>query len=165
VCDDAPTAAQIVAGGFFPLDRQLGLTESVYSPGMTKDMVCLGGLVPHDQAVKVFERMGQRSVPRTGLWRQNQTHGERIKTHLEREQARVKPERVVLPPPGQDHQRALGISMDRGMVNIRGEGWKEIKVGAVCHLSGYSGPGVVTQTGPRIVTQSGPVIVGQTGPG
>jgi len=34
-----------------------------------------------------------------------------------------------------------------------------------CHLSGYSGPGVVTQTGPPIVTQTGPVIVGQTGPG
>jgi hypothetical protein len=131
VCEDATTAAQIVAGGFFPLDRQLGLTDSVYSPGMNKDMVWLGGLVPYDQAVKVFERIGHRSIPRTSLWRESQIHGERLKTHLEREQARVKPERVVLPPPGQDHHRALGISMDGGMVNIRDEGWKEIKVGAV----------------------------------
>jgi len=94
-------------------------------------MVWLGGLVPYDQAVKVFERIGHRSIPRTSLWRESQIHGERLKTHLEREQARVKPERVVLPPPGQDHHRALGISMDGGMVNIRDEGWKEIKVGAV----------------------------------
>ena len=32
---------------------------------------------------------------------------------------------------GQDHQALKGISMDGGMVNVRGEGWKEIKVGAV----------------------------------
>ena len=129
--DDNTTAVQIVAEGFFPLDRQLALTESVYSPGMTKDMVWLGGLVTYDQAVQVLERIGHRSVPRTSVWRENQTHGKRMKTYLEREQDRVKPERIVLPPPGHDHEHPVGISMDGGMVNIRGEGWKEIKVGAV----------------------------------
>ena len=131
MCDDATTAVKSVAEGFSPLDRQLGLTESVYSPGMMKDMVWLGGLVPYDQTVQVLERIGHRSVPRTSVWRKNQVHGERMKIFLEKEQEHVKPERVILPPPGQDHKRAIGISMDGGMVNIRGEGWKEIKVGAV----------------------------------
>jgi len=55
--------------GFSPLDRQLALTESVYSPGMKKDMVWLGGIVPYNQAVHVLERIGHRSVPRTSVWR------------------------------------------------------------------------------------------------
>jgi len=137
-----------VAGGFFPLDRQIGLTRSVYSPGLTKDMVWLGGVVPYDRAVQVFERIGHRSVPKTSVWRENQTHGERMKKHLEREQNRVTPERVLLPPPGQDHPRPIGISMDGGMVNIRNEGWKEIKVGAVFDV--IEGKGEDPITGERV---------------
>lgn len=128
--DDDTTAVKLMAGGFFPLDEQLGLTDSVYSPGMAKDMVWIDGLVTYDQAAQVLERIGHRLAPRTSIWRQSQIHGERMKTHLEREQDRVKPERVVLPPPGQDHERLIGISMGGGM-NVRGEGWKEIKVGAI----------------------------------
>jgi hypothetical protein len=30
-----------------------------------------------------------------------------------------------------DHAQVKGVSMEGGMVNIRGEGWKELKVGAV----------------------------------
>jgi len=131
VYEGATTAVPNMAGAFFPLDSLLGLTESVYSPGMMKDMVWLGGLGPYDQAVQILERIGHRSVPRTSVWRENQTHGQRMKAFLEREQERVKPERVVLPPRGQDHERIIGISMDGGMVNIRGEGWKEVKVSAV----------------------------------
>lgn len=102
---------------------------------MAKDMVWLGGLLPYEQAVKVFSRIAHRSVPRISIWRENQAHGERMKAYLDREQERVKPERVVLPPPGQDHERPIGISMDGGMVNIKGEGWKEIKVGAVFDIA------------------------------
>ena len=43
-------------------------------------------------------------------------------------------ERVVLPPAGADHDRPLGVSLDGGRMNIRGEGWKEFKAGAVFDL-------------------------------
>lgn len=94
-------------------------------------MVWLSALLPYQQAAQVFERIGHRSLPRASIWRQSQVHGERLRAHLERQQDQVAVERVVLPPPGRDHQQRKSISIDGGMVNIRGEGWKEVKVGAI----------------------------------
>lgn len=94
-------------------------------------MVWLGGLLPYEQAAQVFDRIGQYAVPVTSIWNQIRVDGERIRAHQKREESRVKPERVVLPPPGQDHQQVKGVSIDGGMVNVRGEGWKEMKVGAI----------------------------------
>ena len=107
------------------------MSGSVYSPGMAKQMVWLSGLLPYEQAGEVFERIGHCTIPVTSLWGRSQVHGERFQERLKREQERVGVERVILPPPGRDHQALKGISMDGGMVNVRGEGWKEIKVGAV----------------------------------
>lgn len=117
--------------GFFPLDERWGLTKSVYSPEMARQMVWLGGLLPYEQASQVFERFGYNVVPSASIWRQTQDYGERMRKHVERQQDFVGVERIKLPPPGYDHQRRKGISMDGGMVNIRGEGWKEMKVGTV----------------------------------
>lgn len=125
------TAAKVVAAGFFPLDRRWRLRRDSYSPGLTKDIVWLSGLLPFEQAAEVLERVGCQMIPRSSIWDRSEQHGERFRSHLKREQEQTRPERVVLPPPGQDHQEPKGISMDGGMVNIRGEGWKEIKVGAV----------------------------------
>jgi len=98
---------------------------------MAKNMVWLGGLLPYEQAAQVLDRIGQYAVPVTSLWNQIRVHGERIRAYQKREESRVKPERVILPPPGQDHQQVKGVSIDGGMVNVRGEGWKEMKVGAI----------------------------------
>jgi len=65
------------------------------------------------------------------VWNQTQHHGARLKAYVDRQQERVGVERVVLPPPGCDYPRRQGVSMDGGMVHIRGEGWKEMKVGTV----------------------------------
>ena len=120
-----------VAGGFFPLDERWGLSDSVYSSGVAKQIVWLSGQMPYEKVVQAFERIGHCSIPRASVWRESRKHGERLRAHLEREQARVKPERVVLPPPGRDHRRRKGISIDGGKVHIREEGWKEFKVGTV----------------------------------
>jgi hypothetical protein len=108
-------------------------------------MVWLSGVVPsYEQAEEVFKRIGHRHMPRMSVWRQAQGHGERMKTHLERQQELVRPERVVLPPPGLDHAQPKGISMDGGMMNIRDEGWKEFKAGAVYDVGQRPEPDPVT---------------------
>jgi hypothetical protein len=117
--------------GFFPLDERWGLDRSDYSPERAKQMVWLSGLLPYQQAAQVFERIGRCQIPATSIWRQAQHHGERLKQHQERQQEQVSVERVVLPPPGLDHQRRKGVSMDGGKMHIRDEGWKEFKVGTV----------------------------------
>jgi hypothetical protein len=115
-----------------------------YSPGLTKQMVWLGGLLPFEQAAQVLERIGCRVVPGSTLWDQSRQHGERMKAHLERRREHVSPERVILPPPGRDHGQPQGISLDGGMVNVRGEGWKEIKVGAVFEVEKQAEPDPIT---------------------
>ena len=94
-------------------------------------MVWLSAYLPFEQAEQVFERIGRHPTPGTSIWRQAQTHGQRMKQDLEREQERVAVERVVLPAAGLDHRRRQGISMDGGKAHVRGEGWKEFKVGTV----------------------------------
>ena len=92
-------------------------------------MVWLSGLLPYEQAARVFERIGHRTLPRATLCRHAAEHGERLKTCWEGQQAQVSLERVALHPV--DHCQPKGVSMDGWMVHIRGEGWKECKVGAV----------------------------------
>jgi hypothetical protein len=94
-------------------------------------MVWVSGLVPYEQGSQVFERIGHRQIPKWSLWAQTQQHGKRLEEYVERQQAYVGVERVVLPPPGCDHGQRKGVSMDGGMVHIRGEGWKEFKVGTI----------------------------------
>jgi hypothetical protein len=84
-----------------------------------------------ERAAQVFERIGHVQIPAVSIWRQTRLHGARLEAWLKRQRDYVRPERVVLPPPGLDHRQRKGISIDGGMVNIRGEGWKEFKVGTV----------------------------------
>ena len=87
--------------------------------------------MPYEAASEVFTRIVHRQIPASSIWRQTRDHGARMQAYLERQQDYMGVERVKLPPPGEDHRQRKGVSMDGGMVNIRGEGWKEIKVGTV----------------------------------
>jgi hypothetical protein len=94
-------------------------------------MVWLSGLLTYGDCQAVFERIGQRQIPASSIWRQTQAMGTRLQQQLEHEQGQVGVERTVVPHAALDHAQPKGISMDGGMVNIRGEGWKEFKVGTV----------------------------------
>jgi hypothetical protein len=116
---------------FFPRDEKLGLGEGLYSPGIAQQMVWLSGLLPYEQCVEVFERIGHCRIGLSSLWRVTQSYGERLQSVAEEQASQVSPERVQLGAAITDHQQVKGVSLDGGMVNIRGEGWKEMKVGAV----------------------------------
>jgi hypothetical protein len=116
---------------FSPLDQRWKLTDGVYSQGCAQQMVWLSGLLPYEHCQAVFERIGRVHIPGSSVWRQAQQHGEVLQAYVEHQQSQVSVERVVLPDAAQDHAQPKGISMDGGMVNIRGEGWKEFKVGVI----------------------------------
>jgi hypothetical protein len=98
-------------------------------------MTWLAGLLPYAVAAQVFERLAHVHIPVTSLWERTQAGGEALRTRQAAQQAQVSPERVVLPPRGHDHTRPTGLSLDGGMMNIRGEGWKEFKVGTVYDIT------------------------------
>jgi len=107
------------------------MNESVYSNEMGKQRVWLSGVLPYTQCEQVFARIGERFIPASSIWRQSQRHGERLQTYVEQQRAHVGVERVKLPDARHDHDQRKAVSMDGGMVNIRGQGWRELKVGAV----------------------------------
>lgn len=115
---------------------------------MAKHMVWLSGLLPYGQVVQVFERIGHRCIPSSNVWRETQVQGQRLQEELERQRAAAAPERVVIGHERDDHDTPKGVSMDGGMVNIRGEGWKEFKVGVVYDLGQQ--PGHDPQTGETV---------------
>ena len=120
-----------MAAGISPLDEQLGLNTTAYSRQMAQKMVWLSGLLPYEQCEAVMREIGERWIPASSIWRQTQQHGERLQTAVERQREQVRVERVILPDVQYDHDQRKGVSMDGGMVNIREEGWRELKVGAV----------------------------------
>lgn len=119
---------------FFPQDEQWELGTSVYSPERVKQMAWLAAHAPYTAAVEIFQRIGYETVPQTSLWEQTQAVGRVWQAQQAEAQSQVQVERVSLPPVGQDHAQSKGVSLDGGTVNVRGEGWKEIKVGAVGDL-------------------------------
>jgi len=123
--------APSVAQGVFPLDERWGLNARVYSAEMGKQMVWLSGLLPYRQCEEVFERIGERMIPASSIWRQTQQQGERLQAYVEQQREQVSVERVVLPEARYDQDQRKAIALDGGMVNIRAEGWREVKVGAV----------------------------------
>jgi hypothetical protein len=122
-------SVHLVERGIFPQDEQWNLNETVYSAEMAKKMVWLSGLLPYEQCQQVFERIAERFIPSSSTWRQTQKHGQRLQDYVEQQREQVSVERVVLPDVRYDHNQRKGLSVDGGMVNIRGEGWRELKVG------------------------------------
>ncbi len=120
-----------VGQGFFPLDKQWQLDASVYTRALACQMVWLSGLLPYEQCEAVFQQIGERWVSASSIWRQTQKHGERLQIYVEQQREQVSVERIQLPDAKYDHDQRKGVSMDGGMVNILGEGWRELKVGTV----------------------------------
>lgn len=94
-------------------------------------MVWLSGLLPYNQCEQVMERIGERYVSDSSIWRQTQRYGERMEAEVEHQRQQVSVERIQFPDARHDHDQRKALSMDGGMVNIRHEGWRELKVGAV----------------------------------
>jgi hypothetical protein len=131
--------------GFSPLDKCWQLLGGAYRPELAKQMVWLAGTRPYAEAAATFARIARRAVPSSVIWEAAQRHGQQLQSYLTQQQAQVGVERVVLPPVGTDHDRPLGVSMDGGKLNVRGEGWKEFKAGTVFEV--VATPGLDRETG------------------
>ena len=94
-------------------------------------MVWLSGLIPFKQSVEVMARIGERFISSSTTWRMVQCYGEQLQAVVEHEREQVSVERIQLPDATHDHDQRKAVSMDGGMVHIRHEGWREIKVGTV----------------------------------
>jgi hypothetical protein len=105
------------------------MDESSYSPGLVSLMVWLSGQLPYQAAAEVLARAGRQMVSESSIWRRTQAHGTRLQSYVDQQQVPVLTGGLAIGLT--DHKQQQGVSMDGGMVNVRGEGWKEFKVGVI----------------------------------
>lgn len=117
----------------FPLDERWGLHSGSLSPCLRRDVVWLSTLLPYAQSSEVLQRIGKQDIPVTTIWEHTQAVGAAWKEQDERNHVGV--ERTCWEQ--RDYQPFLrkSVGIDGGMVNIREEGWKELKVGVIGTLA------------------------------
>jgi hypothetical protein len=114
------------------LDKVWELAEGSYSRQLVKQMVWLSALVSYEQCAQVFRRIGEHWIPPNTIWRYTQREGARLSEVVQDQVTAVAIETYVLP--AEQTLIPKGLSVDGGMVHIRGEGWRELKVGVVFDL-------------------------------
>jgi hypothetical protein len=110
------------------------LVDGHWSCGVAQDAVWLSGLVSsYEQAQAVLARLSRIDLATTSVWRQAQVWGAKFGTVLEaeRQRANALPEQWDPPSRAQQTDQRMGVAFDGVMLNIREEGWKELKVGVV----------------------------------
>lgn len=104
---------------------------------MAQQAVWLYGQVEDDLAEQILQKIGGLPISDTSIWRRAQKWGEKIRVA----EAAAAKAAVGLPQRGQvihgqvPHERPMGVAMDGGMMNIRQEGWRELKVGTVFEIA------------------------------
>lgn len=119
--------------GFFPLDRELGVAEDGWSEEVGGLAVELAGMMSFREVERVLARVGHIHLSASRIWRLTQEWAGRLVDWQEQQRriANAVPGRDQ-PQPGEErHSQPMGISSDGWLVNIRGEGWKEVKVGCL----------------------------------
>lgn len=100
---------------------------------MRKLAVWLDGLLTFEQAESVLAKVGHVALSDTTAWRQAQACGAQAQAlaAVQRAAATTVPDRQQIVPGETPSVERLAVAMDGGMLPVRGEGWKELKVGGV----------------------------------
>lgn len=97
----------------------------------------LCGQVEDDWAEQIFEQIGGLSISDTSIWRRVQVWGEKLKVQAEAQRVNA----TALPSRGEvirgtvTTPQDMGTAMDAAKINIREEGWKDLKVGCVFEIA------------------------------
>ena len=104
----------------------------------------------YEEAEEVLEKVGQIHISDSSIWRHTQTWGKQFQVLAEREriQANVLEGRWGGPCRAEEPKGRMGVSMDGTMIYVRGEGWKELKIGSVFDVEVR--PTLDRETGDRI---------------
>ena len=122
-----------MSAGFFPLDEQLRLGTHSWTPESIKQAVSLGVEIPsHRRAAGRFEALTKMPLSKSSLDRLVDEYGERVvkKQAAEAEamvKAPAKDEEIVWRERPVPDSPVMNVSNDEVLINIRGEGWKEVK--------------------------------------
>jgi hypothetical protein len=123
-----------VKAALFPLDQQLEVSGSSCSEGVERAAVWLSGVVPSFEVTEeILRRIGHIEMSRTSIWRRTQEVGTKFRALETRERGRATalPEQWTPPSRAVVADQRMGVALDGALMNIRQEGWKEVKIGTV----------------------------------
>ncbi len=109
------------------------MRDQRWSERIAKQAVWLLGQVTGVTAETILREIGGIAISDSSLWRRLGTWGERIKAQdlVRSAQASLPPARSEIQRGERHTSRDMGVAMDGAMINVRAEGWKELKVGSV----------------------------------
>lgn len=125
---------------FFPWDEALSLGEYSWTPQVVQDVLRLGVLIPsYRDAAETFTELTGLGVSKSSLQRLVGLEG---KKQVAREETEAKAisavpkveEEVVWRKIPEPDSPIMSVSSDGVMVNVRDEGWKEVKIVAISAL-------------------------------
>lgn len=124
---------------FFPLDQKLKLRQDSWSEGAARVATRMAICAPsYDQAAVDYADATGGSMSATSIWRVTNQSGELLARAKAAEAARVSapahrgeraPEKRVAQVDGLEGM--ANLSTDGGMIHLRHEGWKEVKISTI----------------------------------
>jgi hypothetical protein len=108
------------------------------SEGVERNAVWLSGVVPSfELAEELLCRIGHVEMSRTTIWRRSQEVGAKFRAleEHERKRASALPEQWTPPSRAVVTDQRMGVALDGALMNIRQEGWKEVKIGTVFDIA------------------------------
>jgi hypothetical protein len=125
--------------GFFPLDRQLQLVNHSWSPETIKQAIRLGvEIASYRRAAECFQDLTKIPMSKSSLRELAMEFGGRLVEGQEQEAeatvrvpARDEDMEVVWRNIPEPDSEVMAVSLDGALVNIREEGWKEVKVATI----------------------------------
>lgn len=96
-----------------------------------------GAVSSYALVAEVLQRIGGLQLSRTTLWRLAQTVGRKFGAleAAERQRALALPEQWTPPSRAEIADQRMGVALDGALVNLRQEGWKEVKLGVVFDIA------------------------------
>jgi hypothetical protein len=122
-------------------------TES-WSEEVVREAVWLSGVAcSYELAEEILRRIGQLHISRSTIWRCTQAVGAQFQRieQAERERALNLPQKDEPPSRAVVGDQRMGTALDGALVNIRQEGWKEVKIGSVFEIALSPTPDATTQ--------------------
>ena len=112
--------------GQYPYDAELGIADgNGMSDGLSRVLIKLCTRLPFAEACAVLDELAHIQISASKAWRQTQAAGQRARPALD--------PRPTTKASSQDTE-CMVITMDGCMANVRGEGWKEVKLGAISEV-------------------------------
>ena len=121
--------------GFSPLDDELELCGG-WSEGVSKLSFWLSGHVDFRTVEEILGRVGTMQMSTSSVWRCTERWGNRLMAieQKQRTKANAVPQHDEIIPGETGNDRRMGVAIDGWNVNIRDEGWKEVKAGSIFNV-------------------------------